>query len=277
MNRYGEHGSSYAADSVRNQYGAYGSTSGSFSANNRYSLTPPVIVRVNTVIGYLTSNPSIYGGVALATVDANCVFYSSSPDTGAKLPEAPAYVSASDGTYVGSVRVSWGAALGATQYVVGYSESETAQPTFLGPISGNVLTIDGLPALATYIFGVAGINSAGQGPFTFDTGYSAAAPTKSVLLVTLTGSGSGYVTSAPYGILCGVHCSAEFASTQSVVLTAQPLQGSTFTGWVSGACSGLGTCSVQMDQNRDVTASFATFSPPPELGFRSYLPAALSR
>jgi hypothetical protein len=75
------------------------------------------------------------------------------------------------------------------------------------------------------------------------------------LAVTLTGSGSGSVTSAPGGITCPSACSANFGSGTSVTLTATPSSGSTFAGW-SGACSGLSTCSVSMTAAKAVTATF---------------------
>ena len=66
------------------------------------------------------------------------------------------------------------------------------------------------------------------------------------------GSGSGTVT-AP-GINCGGDCSETYAHGRRVTLTATPAEGSTFTGW-SGDCSGA-TCTVTMDGNKNVTASF---------------------
>jgi hypothetical protein len=75
------------------------------------------------------------------------------------------------------------------------------------------------------------------------------------LAITLTGSGSGSVTSAPSGITCPSACTANFGSGTSVSLTATPSSGSTFAGW-SGACSGLSTCSVSMTAAKTVTATF---------------------
>jgi len=75
------------------------------------------------------------------------------------------------------------------------------------------------------------------------------------LAVTLTGSGSGSVTSAPGGIACPSACTANFGSGTSVILTATPGSGSTFAGW-SGACSGVGACSVSMTAAKSVTATF---------------------
>ena len=77
-----------------------------------------------------------------------------------------------------------------------------------------------------------------------------------VLSVTKAGSGSGKVTSDPSGIDCGGSCSAPYDSGTEVSLTAEPYDGSVFTGW-SGACSGTGTCTVTMDDARSVTAAFA--------------------
>jgi len=69
------------------------------------------------------------------------------------------------------------------------------------------------------------------------------------------GSGSGSVTSNPTGISCPTTCAANYSSGTSVVLTATPNAGSTFAGW-SGACSGRGTCTVSMNSNQAVTATF---------------------
>ena len=75
------------------------------------------------------------------------------------------------------------------------------------------------------------------------------------LTVTRLGSGSGTVTSSPSGIDCGATCAAAFSNGTMVTLTATPVAGSTFTGW-GGDCSGTGTCTVTMDQDRGVTATF---------------------
>ena len=75
------------------------------------------------------------------------------------------------------------------------------------------------------------------------------------LSVSKTGTGSGTVTSSPAGINCGSTCSAPFSYPTTVLLTATPASGSTFTGW-SGYCSGTGSCQVPMTAARSVTASF---------------------
>lgn len=77
------------------------------------------------------------------------------------------------------------------------------------------------------------------------------------LMVTVAGTGVGTVTSAPAGISCPSTCTANFNGGTSVILTATPNSGSTFAGW-SGACSGVGTCSVSMTAAQSVTATFNT-------------------
>ena len=75
------------------------------------------------------------------------------------------------------------------------------------------------------------------------------------LTVNKAGTGSGTVTSSPAGINCGSTCSASYASGTSVTLTPSAASGSTFGGW-SGACSGTGSCTVNMNTNQTVTATF---------------------
>ena len=77
-----------------------------------------------------------------------------------------------------------------------------------------------------------------------------------LLTVSVTGSGSGTVSSAPSGIAgCSVGslCSAAYNKDASITLTAS---GSGFSGW-SGACSGTGSCVVTLSSSKAVTATFA--------------------
>src|SRR5690349_10759233 len=71
------------------------------------------------------------------------------------------------------------------------------------------------------------------------------------LSVTLSGNGSGTVTSNPAGISCAPTCSANFGANSVVTLTPTPAQGSVFSGW-GGACTGIGACVVTMNQNQSV-------------------------
>ncbi len=96
-------------------------------------------------------------------------------------------------------------------------------------------------------------------------------PITHTLSVTLAGAGFGTVSSTPAGIDCGGTCSADFAASTVVTLTATPLPNSAFGGW-SGACSGTGDCVVTMDQAQTVTA---TFIPVTVVEYKLYLPTVL--
>ena len=76
------------------------------------------------------------------------------------------------------------------------------------------------------------------------------------LNVTVTGAGSGTVTSSPSGISCPSGCSASYDTGTEVTLTAAPASGSTFASW-SGACGGSSqTASVTLAAGRSCTATF---------------------
>jgi phospholipase C len=76
------------------------------------------------------------------------------------------------------------------------------------------------------------------------------------LTVTVNGTGSGTVTSSPTGISCKPTCSKSFAAATAVKLTAIAASGSYLTSW-SGACKGTSnTCTLTMNSNLSVTATF---------------------
>ncbi|HJT21081.1 MAG TPA: CARDB domain-containing protein [Nitrospira sp.] len=89
------------------------------------------------------------------------------------------------------------------------------------------------------------------------------------LTVVEAGTGSGTITSTPAGITCGTACSAGFAPSTVVTLTATPAAGSTFSGWSGGGCSGTGPCVVVMNGNQTVTATFAVGTGLPNLVVKS--------
>jgi hypothetical protein len=77
-----------------------------------------------------------------------------------------------------------------------------------------------------------------------------------VLSVNVTSNpGDGTITSNPAGINCGSICSAAFASSSSVSLTASPVTGHNFTSWSGCPNANGNTCTVTM--NGDVTVSAA--------------------
>lgn len=77
--------------------------------------------------------------------------------------------------------------------------------------------------------------------------------------LTVNKSSKGNVVSNPAGVSCGSNgaaCSVSFASGTSVILTATPDAGITFTGW-AGACTGTApTCTVSMTADKSATANF---------------------
>ncbi len=79
--------------------------------------------------------------------------------------------------------------------------------------------------------------------------------TSYTLTVQLSGNATGTVTSTPAGIRCSPTCSASFASGTSVKLTAVAATGDYFAGW-SGACKGIGPCTLTMNANKSATAAF---------------------
>ena len=81
------------------------------------------------------------------------------------------------------------------------------------------------------------------------------------LTVLKSGTGDGTVTSSPGGINCGDDCSEVYSPGTKVTLTAKADTNSTFMGWASGGCSGIGKCIVIMDTDTSVTATFSVKIP----------------
>lgn len=81
------------------------------------------------------------------------------------------------------------------------------------------------------------------------------------LTVINTGAGYGTVTSSPPGIKCGAICARTFAEGKKVTLKAKPDNDSSFAGWAGGGCTGIDPCSVIMDSDVTVTATFDQKTP----------------
>lgn len=259
MNSYGPYGSKYQPDSVRNTYQTYGSPYSMYSAMNHLASKPPVIWRSGIAIALLTTNTYLSGWIALPNIDANCTFYSGSPIGRPAPPPPPAWFTASDGTYTDRVFVEWASVVGATEYVVGATESSDNPIQFFEPTTLTYLYITGLVPGKVYQFGVTAIGSGGYSSFVLDTGYvGLPVPAPVSLSVTLTGDGSGVVTSNPAGVNCTAGtCSAEYPQGTSVTLTASPDANFAFDGWSGGGCSGTGLCTITLNSNLVVTANFS--------------------
>lgn len=81
--------------------------------------------------------------------------------------------------------------------------------------------------------------------------------TSSAVAVTLSGPGSGTVTSDPPGIACGQTCSGSFPDGSMVTLNAvaDAQSGSVFANW-NGACSGSTSCTFTVNGAASVSAVF---------------------
>ncbi len=84
----------------------------------------------------------------------------------------------------------------------------------------------------------------------------------STLTITDLGTGSGTVTDDLGSINCTTTggtisgtCSASYTGGSVVTLTATPVAGTTFNGW-SGGCTGTAQCSVTLNSNQAVSATF---------------------
>ncbi|MGH9893678.1 MAG: prealbumin-like fold domain-containing protein, partial [bacterium] len=85
--------------------------------------------------------------------------------------------------------------------------------------------------------------------------YKVTDPELATLSVAVTGTGTGTVTSSPPGIACGMDCSEEFPAGTLATLEAEEGPDSYFAGW-GGACTGIGDCTLTMDEAKNVTATF---------------------
>jgi hypothetical protein len=97
-------------------------------------------------------------------------------------------------------------------------------------------------------------------------------PDQAMLSVSLSGPGSGSVSSTPAGILCGsgqTACTATFPKGTVVTLAAAPAATSSFSGW-SGACSGSAPCAVSPGVATAVGAAFALLPQSVRLGAASF-------
>lgn len=141
------------------------------------------------------------------------------------------------------------------------SGSISANPPGPSYAAGTVVTLIATPNAGSTFAGWSGACS-GTGSCTVTMNsaqavtatFNLAVTVNPTLTITTSGTGSGTVSPSPAGTSCGSGC-LSFAAGTVVALTAAPNTGSTFAGW-SGACSGTGRCTVTMNSNQTVTATF---------------------
>ncbi len=72
FNEFGTYGSEFSSDSIWNEFATFGSEFSSYSPFNEFTSTPPMIIRNNEVIGYLSANKSIQASVSPNLLKALC-------------------------------------------------------------------------------------------------------------------------------------------------------------------------------------------------------------
>ncbi len=128
----------------------------------------------------------------------------------------------------------------------GASQTFTIKPNTNYDVSNVLVDGNSVGDMTTYPFTNVTANHSISASFTMNTFN---------LTVTKAGTGTGTVTSSPAGINCGPACMAAYNAGTVVTLTVSPNASSTFTGW-SGGCTGTGTCTLTMDAEKTVTATF---------------------
>ncbi|HTM22799.1 MAG TPA: choice-of-anchor D domain-containing protein, partial [Kofleriaceae bacterium] len=128
-------------------------------------------------------------------------------------------------------------------------------------LDGTMVTLTASPAVGSRIASWNGCDSATAGTCTVTMSGSRAVTATFELesygvTVSKTGAGGGTISSAPAGISCGADCTESWSYGASVVLTAVPAAGSSFSGW-SGCDSASGTtCTLTITAARTVAADF---------------------
>jgi hypothetical protein len=124
-------------------------------------------------------------------------------------------------------------------------------------VAGTSYTDAGLPATTRYCYRVLALDAAGnESPLSSEQCATTGAPGTMSLNVTKAGTGSGTVTSSPTGINCGGSCAATYSPGTSVTLSPSPLSGSNFVSWSGCSSTSGNTCTVVMNANRTVIATF---------------------
>ena len=80
------------------------------------------------------------------------------------------------------------------------------------------------------------------------------------LTIATDGIGAGRVVADIGNIDCGLTCEDQYPEYEKITLTAIPESTYPFSAWSGGGCSGLGTCTVTLDEAKTVTATFSPYT-----------------
>ena len=72
FNEYGTYGSPYNGQSIWNTFGTYGSEFSSYSPFNAFTSTPPMLVKNQKIVGYLTANKAKQPSITPNLLKALC-------------------------------------------------------------------------------------------------------------------------------------------------------------------------------------------------------------
>lgn len=135
-------------------------------------------------------------------------------------------------------------------------------PVILSGVAAPGSVFVGITGCSSYVIGQCIVDGTAGGTVTAQFDASTGGPTGGNPTLTVTVGGSGTVTSSPAGISCPAACSAQYTAGTVVTLTPTPATNFTFSGW-GGACSGTGSCSVNLTADQAVLASFAAVGAAP--------------
>jgi hypothetical protein len=173
QNTFGTYGNSFNSTSVRNTFGTYGNSFSSHSISNQYTTTPPAIYKHRTLIGYLTNNSFVSGGVSLAAIDASCYFTATSAWDNPSPITNVSYVSNET-----SISLAWSGGFGAESFsVYQCPNNDCSNAILLINTTASRALISGLAANTIYTFLIAGINS---GSYNFGIGVPASINTQTL-------------------------------------------------------------------------------------------------
>lgn len=119
-------------------------------------------------------------------------------------------------------------------------------------INGRLIGI--ASAQGIFTFGVCAVDSVARESCQTTT-VTVTPPPNFRITITKNGDGQGTVSANSGTINCGATCQGDYVVGTRVTLTANPAVGSVFSNW-SGACTGVGTCTLTLNADSAVTATF---------------------